>query len=604
MSGPTTHALGAHVSADGVRFGLWAPNAHAVRVGLDDGSRHELTAADGRWTAEVPGVGPGARYQFAVTGADGVTRIKADPLAFAVAADRHDVSVVEASNHVWTDEKWLARRRGAGHRPMSVYEVHVGSWRPGLGYRELARPLAEHVRDSGFTHVEFLPLTAHPFAGSWGYQVTSYFAPEPRWGSPDDLRFLVDTLHAHDIGVVLDWVPGHFARDEWALGAFDGTPLYEHPDPRLGYQPEWDTFVFDYGRAEVQDFLLASVAHWIEQYHVDAIRVDAVSSMLCLDFGRAPGQWRANDEGGCTNPDAVDFLHRLNDTTHEAHPGVLTVAEAARPWPGITAQEGPTALRFDRTWNLGWTHDTLGYVGHPPTERPTQHELLLRPFDYADDERFVLPFSHDEVGPRAGSLWSRLPGDSADKAAALRVLLALQWALPGDKLLFMGTEFGARAEWSHERGLDWGLLSDPRHGGLRSLVRELNRLARTMPTLRDRQLFTRPTQSDAHLGLLTFARPGPKGRTFVFVANLSNRDIKNYRPSAIAPNGWSVGLDTDDPRFNGRGADQPEQRPLGIVRLRPSQALWLFGDAAHQHWTPSSHGPPNGRPLPNPTTCK
>jgi 1,4-alpha-glucan branching enzyme len=431
----------------GTSFTVWAPNALGVRVVGDfngwDG-RHPMRSlgASGIWELFVPGVGAGHRYKFEIAG-DGGLHQHADPMARRTELPPATASVVDAgSGHAWADGDWLAARAAAEphHGPMSVYEVHLGSWRPGLGYREAADQLADYVSECGFTHVELMPVMEHPYGGSWGYQVTGYYAPTARFGTPDDLRYLIDRLHSAGIGVILDWVPAHFPRDEWALARFDGTALYEHADPRRGAHPEWGTLVFDFGRAEVRNFLVASALYWLEEFHADGLRVDAVASMLYLDYSRQPGEWLPNAVGGNQNLDAVEFLAELTATCYRRQPGVVMIAEESTAWPGVTARTDGGGLGFGLKWNLGWMNDTLGYVGRDPVHRQHHHHELTFGLMYAFSEQFLLPLSHDEVVHGKGSLLGRIPGDRWQQLATLRGYLAFTWAHPGKQLLFMGGE--------------------------------------------------------------------------------------------------------------------------------------------------------------------
>ena len=427
----------------------------------------------GIWTAFVPGVGSGAYYQYLVHGADDVWRQKADPLAFAAEAPPATGSRVFESTHVWKDDAWLAERsqKAAVKEPMSVYEMHLGSWKRHPDgsfwtYDELADPvdgLPAYLADLGFTHVELMPVMQHPFGGSWGYHVTSYFAPDARFGDPDGFRRLVDALHQAGVGVILDWVPGHFATDEWALVRFDGTPLYEHPDPRRGWHPEWGSHIFDFGRHEVRNFLFANALYWLEEFHADGLRVDGVASMLYLDYARDPGEWVPNKYGGHENLEAVQFLQELNATVYKRVPGIVTVAEESTSWPGVTGATSGGGLGFGFKWNMGWMHDSLGYLQRDPVHRAYHHGELTFALVYAYSENYVLPLSHDEVVHGKGSLPRKMPGDAWQQLANLRAYLAYMWAHPGKPLVFMGTEFAQVSEWAESRELDWCLLSEARH---------------------------------------------------------------------------------------------------------------------------------------------
>ena len=446
-----------------------------------DGRLHPMRqlGTSGVWELFVPDVGKGTRYKFALLGKDGVWREKADPLAQATEVPPATSSVVSESAYTWGDEDWLATPRGDRRSPTarcSVYEVHLGSWRRGLDYAQIADQLVGHVQHLGFTHVEFLPVMEHPYGGSWGYQVTSYFAPTARFGDPDGLRLLIDRLHQAGIGVILDWVPAHFPKDDFALARFDGTPLYEHPDPSLGEHPDWGTYVFDFGRREVRNFLVASALYWLEEFHADAIRVDAVASMLYLDYSREPGQWSPNVHGGRENLEAVQFVQELTSVVRLRVPGAAVIAEESTAWPGVTTDTTEGGLGFDLKWNMGWMHDSLGYVENDPVHRVYHHQQMTFSMAYAYSEKYVLPISHDEVVHGKGSLLRKMPGDRWQQLANLRAYLAYMWAHPGKQLLFMGTEFGQESEWAESRELDWWLLDHPEHVGVQKLVVDLNRI--------------------------------------------------------------------------------------------------------------------------------
>ncbi len=475
----------------GTSFAVWAPNARGVRVIGDfnfwDGHAYPMRSLGGSgiWELFVPGAGEGTRYKFDLCGPDGSWHRKADPMAQCAQRPPDTASVVCRSRYRWGDSDWLAARdaRNPLAQPMSVYEVHLGSWRPGLSYAELAEQLTRYVTDLGFTHVEFLPVAEHPYGGSWGYQVTSYYAPSARFGTPDEFRLLVDRLHQAGIGVLVDWVPAHFPRDTWALARFDGTPLYEHADPRRGEHPDWGTLIFDYGRSEVRNFLVANALYWLEEFHIDGLRVDAVASMLYLDYSRNDGEWYPNALGGRENLDAVALLREVNATCYRRHPGIMMIAEESTAWPGVTRPAHLGGLGFGLKWNLGWMHDTLAYLQHDPVFRHYHHNELTFSMMYAYTENFVLPLSHDEVVHGKGSLLGKMPGDAWRKFAGLRALLAYMWAHPGKQLLFMGSEFGQAAEWSEQDGLDWEALNGPRETGLQRLVTDLNGVYRAEPAL-------------------------------------------------------------------------------------------------------------------------
>ena len=449
-------------------FAVWAPNAKGVSLIGEfnrwDGNEAPLRVmgSTGVWELFWPGFPADGLYKFRIHGADGSVSDRADPMAFATEVPPHTASRVTSSNHEWGDADWMAQRAAKNpvFEPMSTLEVHLGSWRPGLSYRQLADELTEYVVDLGFTHVEMLPVAEHPFGRSWGYQVTSYYAPSSRFGSPDDFRYLVDRLHQAGIGVIVDWVPAHFPKDAWALGRFDGTPLYEHADPHRGEQLDWGTYVFDFGRSEVRNFLVANALYWLQDYHIDGLRVDAVASMLYLDYSRPADGWTPNVYGGRENLEAVQFLQEMNATVHKMAPGIVTIAEESTSWPGVTRPTNLGGLGFSMKWNMGWMNDTLDYISRDPIYRNYHHHEMTFSMLYAFSENYVLPISHDEVVHGKGTLWGRMPGNDHVKAAGLRGLLAYQWAHPGKQLLFMGQEFGQRAEWSEERGVDWYQLDE------------------------------------------------------------------------------------------------------------------------------------------------
>jgi 1,4-alpha-glucan branching enzyme len=606
--------LGAHVRTydsssgpvTGVSFAVWAPNAEGVRVTGDfdgwDGRANLLRSlgSSGVWEIFIPDVPVGSRYKFRILGKDGHWHEKADPMAFATEVPPATASVVTSSTYEWDDTDWLTRRAATQlvDAPMSIYEVHLGSWRAGLGYRELATQLADYVVETGFTHVELLPVAEHPFGGSWGYQVTSYYAPTSRFGSPDDFRYLVDVLHQHGIGVLVDWVPAHFPKDSWALARFDGTPLYEHADPRRGEQPDWGTLVFDFGRNEVRNFLVANALYWIDEFHLDGLRVDAVASMLYLDYSRPEGQWLPNQYGGRENLDAVRFLQELNATVYKRHPGVQITAEESTSWPGVTRPTHLGGLGFGFKWNMGWMHDVLHYVSLDPVYRSFHHNEMTFALMYAYSENFVLPLSHDEVVHGKYSLWERMPGDDWNKAAGLRALLAFMWAHPGKQLLFMGGEFGQEREWAEQRSLDWYLLDQPLHRGMHSLVRDLNKVYVSSPALYSAD--TRPEgfrwidANDSGGNVLSFLRIGTDGSYLACVANFAGRPHHDYRVGLPLAGRWRELVNTDAGVYGGSGVGNlgtvtAEDRPWhglpasAVLQLPPSGVLWL---------TPVDDGPP------------
>ncbi|WP_309110636.1 1,4-alpha-glucan branching protein GlgB [Saccharothrix sp.] len=570
--------LGAHPRDGGVAFAVWAPSARGVRVAgdFDDWSGRGTPMrdlGDGVWELFIPGATPGCRYKFRVLGADGTWHEHADPLAFATEVPPANASVVTTSHHHWQDSDWLARRAATDWTtaPISIHEVHLGSWRPGLSYQDLAVELGDYLVDMGFTHVELLPLTEHPFSGSWGYQTTSYFAPTARFGTPDDFRFLVDHLHSLGIGVILDWVPAHFPRDAWALARFDGTPLYEHADPRRGEHPDWGTLIFDLGRPQVSAFLLSSALYWLEEFHLDGLRVDAVASMLYLDYSRT--EWLPNAHGGRENLEAVAFLRSLNAAVRDRVPGALVFAEESTTWPGVTADDG---LGFDFKWNMGWMHDTLHYFHHDPLHRAQAHAALTHTFDYAWGERYVLPLSHDEVVHGKGSLWQRMPGDDHRKAAGVRALLAHQWAHPGKQLLFMGNEFAQPWEWNADESLPWWLPAEnDLHRGVQRLVTDLNAIYRTTPALHT--LDHSPDgfallASDPESNVLAFRRTGADGSQLVCAANFSGIDLPHYRLPLTGT--WQEVLTTDREEYGGQGTTNGLVTS-GALTLPATTVVWL-----------------------------
>ncbi len=580
--GEGTHArpwdvLGAHVrvvdGVAGVAFCVWAPNARGASVVGDwngwDGRRHPMRSlgGSGLWELFIPGVVPGSRYKLEIRPAgDGPPALKADPWARESEHPPATASVIAApSAHRWDDAPWLEERARVpfDRAAVSIYEVHLPSWRrhddgTPLSFREVAEPLADHVESLGFTHVELLPVMEHPFGGSWGYQVGSYFAPTARLGGPDDLRFLIDHLHGRGIGVILDWVPAHFPKDAHALGRFDGTPLYEHGDPREGEHPDWGTYIFNYGREEVATFLEASALFWIEELHVDGLRVDAVASMLYRDYSRDSGDWVPNQHGGRENLEAIAFVERVNARIRARHPDVMVIAEESTAFPGVSTPVEHGGLGFDAKWNMGWMHDVLVYFGKEPVHRKHHHHELTFSFHYAWSERFVLPISHDEVVHGKGSLLSKMPGDRWQQLANLRALLALQWAHPGKKLLFMGCEHAEEREWSHEIGLDWALADRPDHAGVARLVADLNRLYRREPALHAACHDPAGTGfidgANVDQNVLAFLRIDPaSGRQVAVIANLSPVVRRDHRLGLPRGGLWREVLNTDATCYGGEG---------------------------------------------------
>ena len=562
-------ALGAHVrtldDVEGTSFAVWAPNARAVQVigafNGWDGRSHALRSlgASGVWEIFVPGIGDGEVYKYRILGADGTWRDKADPMARRAEVPPATGSVVTTSEFEWTDEHWLAQR--AAQDPvssrMSIYELHLSSWRPGLTYLELATELVDYVTDLGFTHVEFMPLAEHPFGGSWGYQVTGYYAPTSRLGSPDELRHLIDALHAANIGVILDWVPAHFPKDDWALARFDGTALYEHADPRRGEHPDWGTLVFDTGRHEVRNFLVANASYWLEEFHVDGLRVDAVASMLYLDYSREEGQWIPNRHGGREDLESIAFLQETTATAYKRAPGIMMIAEESTSFPGVTRPTDADGLGFGFKWNMGWMHDTLEYLGQDPINRQYHHGDLTFSMVYQYSENFVLPISHDEVVHGKGSLLRKAPGDDWQQAASLRTYLALQWTHPGKQLLFMGSEFAQGTEWSEQAGLPWWLLEYPLHRGTQQLVKDLNALQAELPALyegdQDPAGFEWLIGDDAEHNTISFVRRDRAGDPVVVVLNFSPQPWHDYRIPLPEGGDWLEVLNSDAPVYGGSG---------------------------------------------------
>ncbi|MFF1360335.1 1,4-alpha-glucan branching enzyme [Streptomyces sp. NPDC058297] len=607
-------ALGAqpmtHEGVTGTRFTVWAPNARGVRVCGDfcawDGTAFPMRSlgSSGVWELFLPGVGEGALYKFDITRPDGSHTVRADPLARRTEVPPATASVVTASSHKWGDAPWMKQRgqHPVHAAPFSVYEVHLPSWRPGLTYRELADQLAAYVSDLGFTHVEFMPVSEHPFGGSWGYQVTGLYAPTSRMGSPDDFRHLVDTLHQAGIGVIMDWVPAHFPKDDWALAGFDGTALYEPQDPRRAEHPDWGTLEFDYGRKEVRNFLVANAVYWCEEFHIDGLRVDAVASMLYLDYSREEGQWSPNEHGGRENLDAVAFLQEMNATVYRRCPGVVTIAEESTAWDGVTRQTHHTGpggfggLGFGLKWNMGWSHDSLAYIVHEPVHRKYHHNELTFSMVYAYSENYLLPLSHDEVVHGKRALVSKMPGDWWQRRADHRAYLGFMWAHPGKQLLFMGQEFAQGAEWSEAHGPDWWLLdpaydAEPDHRGVLDLVRDLNHEYAAAPALWEQDTtpagFSWITADAADDNVLAFLRFAADGTPLLAVSNFSPAVRENYRlgvPDSVP--GWSEALNTDAAQYGGgdvvnSGVLKPDPepshgRPVSLrLTLPPLATVWL-----------------------------
>ena len=590
-------ALGAQVKRDetgavlGTAFSVWAPNAQAVSLIGDhnywDRNAHQMhrIGSSGIWEIFVADISAGTKYKFAVCGIDGRWVDHADPMARATEIPPLTASVVEESTYQWNDQAWLDQRSQfqSWRSAVSVYEVHLGSWKIGLSYKELAIELVEYVQQQGFTHVEFLPVTEHPYGPSWGYQVTSFFAPTSRFGSPDEFRFLVDALHNASIGVILDWVPAHFPKDEWALAKFDGTALYEHADPRLGEHPDWGTLIFNFGRNEVRNFLVASALYWLTEFHIDGLRVDAVASMLYLDYSREDGQWLPNKHGGRENLEAVQLLQEATSTAYKTHPGIMMIAEESTAWSGVTADTSGGGLGFGFKWNMGWMHDTLQYLSHEPIHRVHHHNEITFSILYAWSENFILPLSHDEVVHGKGQLVNKFPGDRWQKVATLRALYGFMWAHPGKKLLFMGSEFAQNDEWSESAGLQWHLTEYAEHQGVQRTVAELNSVYRSTPALWEKDTnpegFTWLVGNDAAANVMAFARWDDDASALVCVTNFSPVPHENYQLPFPNAGIWREVLNTDDVNYGGSGVSN-EQLIVGAsqiasVRIPPLATVWF-----------------------------
>ncbi len=603
--------LGAHITAvdgvSGVRFAVWAPNAQRVSLVGNfnnwDGRCHPMYmhAGIGIWELFVPGLGEGAIYKYEIkTNYMNYMVTKSDPVGFASELRPKTASVVwDIDKHAWQDDEWMrnrAERQGLS-KPISVYEMHLGSWRRKNGwewltYRDLAADLIPYVKELGYTHIELLPVAEHPFDGSWGYQVTGFFAPTSRYGTPDDFQYFVDACHQAGIGVILDWVPAHFPKDEHGLGFFDGTHLYEHADPRQGAHPDWGTYIFNYGRNEVSQFLISNALFWLDKYHIDGLRVDAVASMLYLDFSRGPGEWVPNRYGGRENIEAIEFLRRFNDSVHTEYPGALTIAEESTAWPGVTQPTSDGGLGFTYKWNMGWMHDTLQYISNDPVYRAYHHGTLTFSLLYAFSEKFVLPFSHDEVVHLKRSMLDKMPGDVWQKFANLRLLYGYQWSHPGKKLLFMGGEFGQWQEWSEARSLDWHLLGQGEHHlGLQRLVGDLNRLYAGEPALYENDFswegFSWIDIHDSPRSILAYARHADSvDETILVIANFTPVVREKYRLGVSTPGNYREILNSDAEIYGGSNVvntavassptpwhDKPHSieitlPPLGIVYLK------------------------------------
>jgi 1,4-alpha-glucan branching enzyme len=592
---------------EGTSFAVWAPNARSIHLVGDFNQWDSSTlpmrglAESGIWELFVPGAGVGDRYKFDITGPDGTRTMKADPLARAAEQPPASASIITEATHEWGDQAWVERRDStqALTAPMSIYEVHLPSWRQGLSYRDLATELVGYVTDLGFTHVELMPVMQHPYGPSWGYHVTGYYAADSRLGSPEDLKYLIDALHQAGVGVILDWVPGHFATDPWALCRFDGTAIYEHPDPRKGWHSEWGSYVFDFGRPQVRNFLVANAVFWLEEFHADGLRVDGVASILYLDYSREEGEWIPNEYGGNENLDAVRLLQETNATAYRLHPGVVIIAEESTSWPGVTRPTSADGLGFGFKWNMGWMNDSLDYMSKEPIYRQYHHHQLTFSLVYSFSENFVLPISHDEVVHGKGSLLRKMPGDRWKQLAGVRAFLAYMWSHPGKQLLFMGTEFAQEAEWADGRGLDWWLLDQPDHLGVARLVRDLNTVYTENPAL---------WQLDhTNEGFQWLDADNAEGNTYAFL-RLGAQDDSGERPVIVCAvnfgdgdrrvrlglphdGSWREVLNTDADTYGGSGVgnmgrvhaeDQPHQGQSysAEVTVPPLGAVWLVPDSA------------------------
>jgi len=587
-----------HEDVAGTSFSVWAPHARAVRVVGDfngwNGVGHAMRRLDdsGVWEIFLPALEPGSAYKFELLTQAGEWVTRADPMARYTEVPPATASKVGQSLFAWSDGDWMTRRANTDphNSPMSVYELHVGSWRPGLDYRSLADELIDYVRQLGFTHVEFMPLAEHPYGPSWGYQVTGYYAPTSRFGHGDDLKYLIDRLHGAGIGVIMDWVPGHFPKDEWALGKFDGQALYEHSDPRRGEQMDWGTLIFDFGQSQVRNFLVANALYWLEEFHIDGLRVDAVASMLYLDYSRKDGEWLPNVNGGRENLEAISFLQEVNATAYKRNPGIVMIAEESTSWPGVTKPTASSGLGFGLKWNMGWMHDSLQYLQEDPMYRSYHHNDITFSFFYAFSENFLLPISHDEVVHGKGSLLHKMPGDQWQKLANVRAYLSFMWAHPGKQLLFMGSEFGQPSEWSEERGLDWWILDQPLHLGLQKLVSELNRVYSGTAALWEQDNspagFEWIDGGNSAQNVVAFVRWSTSGSPLVGVFNFSGNPVGPYRLGMPFGGVWNEIINTDAVEFGGSGVgnfgavtalDEPwGGRPASVeLTLPPLAGLWL-----------------------------
>ena len=587
-----------HEGVAGTAFNVWAPHAKAARVVGDfnswNGVLHSMRRLDdnGVWELFIPGIEPGTTYKFELLTEANKWVTRADPMARYTEVSPATGSKVGKTRYEWTDAAWLDKRaaRDPHNSPMSVYELHVGSWRPGLSYRQLADELVDYMLETAFTHVEFMPLAEHPFGGSWGYQVTGYFAPTSRFGHPDDLRYLIDRLHNAGIGVIMDWVPGHFPKDEWALAKFDGQALYEHSDPRRGEQMDWGTLIFNFGDSQVRNFLVANALYWLEEFHIDGLRVDAVASILYLDYSREDGQWEPNIHGGHENLEAISFLQEVNATAYKRSPGVIMIAEESTAFPGVSRPTAGGGLGFGLKWNMGWMHDSLSYMQTDPMHRAHHHGEITFSMVYQYTENFLLPLSHDEVVHGKGSLLHKMPGDQWQKLANLRAYLSFMWSHPGKQLLFMGQEFGQPSEWSEQRGLDWWILDQPVHRALLNLVGQLNRVYREEGALweqdNDPAGFEWIDGGAAEQNVVSYLRWSKDGQPIAVIMNFSGNPIGSYRVGLPFAGVWDELINTDAVEYGGSGVgnygavtaidEQWGGRPASAeLTLPPLAGLWL-----------------------------
>lgn len=604
--------MGAHPrrvdGVDGVLFAVWAPAASRVSVvgdfNLWDGRRHVMRKhpAAGVWEVFIPGVEAQALYKYEILDAQGkLLPLKSDPYARSMQHPPETASrVVGDSGFSWSDKSWMKQRavRQGTDQPISIYEVHAGSWRRNAGegnrylsYRELADELIPYVVEMGFTHIQLMPISEYPFDGSWGYQPIGLFAPSIRFGTPDELRYFVDRCHRHQIGVLVDWVPGHFPTDAHGLGRFDGTCLYEHEDLRQGFHPDWNTLIYNYGRSEVLSFLLSNALFWFDQFHIDGLRVDAVASMLYLDYSRQDGEWIPNRDGGRENLEAIEFLKRVNASVARHYPGALMIAEESTAWPGVTAPVEQGGLGFDFKWNMGWMNDTLAYMGRDPLYRQYHHDQVTFGLVYAFSEQFVLPLSHDEVVHGKGSLLARMPGDDWQQFANLRAYLGLMWGHPGKKLLFMGGELAQRGEWNHNQSLDWHLLESPSHAGVRALVRDLNRVYREIPALHrrdgDGEGFEWVQGDNSQQSVFAWLRKSGDGRSLALVVSNMTPEVRHdYRVGVPVAGHYAERINSDSALYGGSdvgnrgGVDAAPAdcngRPFSLSLTLPPLATLVF----------------------------